>query len=239
MSGIDEKKIYNENWRQWESMKIHGPMSRHVRRLVFNACGSLSFSSVLDVGCGPGIFLAELHRRYPSARLAGVDISEEGVALARRNLPSAGFSVCDIARQTPAGSFDLITLVDVAEHIEDDCAAFKNLASICTGHIVIATLEGRMREFEKDIGHVRNYAPGELPGKLESAGFEVVRYLHWGWPTYSPLYRNLSAGIAADKNEMTPLRKFLGRIAYWVLGCNVPGKGDIIIVVGKRKTGNA
>jgi SAM-dependent methyltransferase len=235
VTGIDEKKLYDDNWQDWEAMKIHGPMSRHVRRLVMRECRRLTFASLLDVGCGPGVFLREVHGRFPSVRLAGVDISESGIDLARRNIPSALLSVCDVAHEVPQGTFDCITLVDVAEHIEDDRSAFASLARICTGHIIIATLEGRMREFEKDIGHVRNYAPGELPGKLEAAGFEVERYLHWGWPMYSPLYRNLSAGIAADKNEMTPLRKFLGYIAYWVLGCNVPGKGDIIIVVGRKK----
>jgi hypothetical protein len=55
---------------------------------------------------------------------------------------------------------------------------------------------------------------------------------------YSPVYRNISAGIAADKNSVTPVRKVLGYLAYWVLGCNVPQKGDMVIVVAQKRTEN-
>ena len=59
------------------------------------------------------------------------------------------------------------------------------------GHVVVVTLQGRMRRFEADIGHVRNYAPGELAEKMRGAGLEIDRSIAWGFPFYSPLYRDL------------------------------------------------
>lgn len=233
---MDEKKIYDENWRQWEDMKVHGPMSRHVRRLVFNAMKKIHLTSLLDVGCGPGIFLKEVVKKYPQCKLAGVDVSDTAVELAATNVPSASFSVTDVSVNVPHGMYDCITLLDVAEHIENDSEAFKNLAKACSGHIIISTLEGTMRPFEKNVGHVRNYKKNELPDKLKAAGFDVVTYKHWGWPMFSPLYRDASASIAADSKPLTPLRKFIGYIAYYVLGMCVPDFGDIIIVVGKKRT---
>ena len=47
-----------------------------------------------------------------------------------------------------------------------------------------------MRHFEMQIGHVRNYAPGELIPNIESNGFTVESVMEWGFPFYSPLYRN-------------------------------------------------
>jgi 2-polyprenyl-3-methyl-5-hydroxy-6-metoxy-1,4-benzoquinol methylase len=232
---MDEKKIYNENWRQWEDMKIHGPMSRHIRRMVFTAMKKTSVTSLLDVGCGPGIFLKEVAQKYPSCRLSGVDISDTAIELSKINVPQSFLSVMDVSLNVPSGLFDCIVLLDVAEHIEHDEAAFSNLASVCNGHIIVATLEGRMREFESNVGHVRNYKKNELPEKLKAAGFDIVTYSHWGWPTFSPLYRNLSGRIAADSKPLTPLRKVLGYIAYWGLGCCIPGIGDSIIVVGKKR----
>ncbi len=232
---MDEKKIYDAHWREWEDMKIHGPMSRHVRRLVLNACSRFSFKTLLDVGCGPGIFLRQAAAKYPACSFFGVDISDTAIELAKKNIPAATLWAADVVSKPPEGTYDCITLVDVAEHIEEDQQAFTNLAKACSGYIVIATLEGRMREFEKNVGHVRNYKKNELCDKLKGSGFDIVLYKHWGWPIYSPLYRNLSAGIAADSKPMTGLRKFLGYVAYWILGCGVPGIGDIIIVVGKIK----
>jgi 2-polyprenyl-3-methyl-5-hydroxy-6-metoxy-1,4-benzoquinol methylase len=233
---MDNKNIYDAKWREWEDMKIHGPMSRHVRRLVFNEMEKISVTSLLDVGCGPAIFVREVAKKYPTCKLCGVDVSDTAMELAKRNVPRASFALTDVSKEVPTGMYDCITLLDVAEHIENDSDAFKNLAKACNGHIIISTLEGRMRPFEKNVGHVRNYKRDELPNKLKAAGFDVVTYKHWGWPTFSPLYRDASASIAADSKPLTSLRKFLGYIAYWVLGCCVPGVGDIIIVVGKKRT---
>ena len=232
---MDNEAIYDLNWNDWQDFKEIGPMSRHARRLVFNEIKRLKFRTVLDVGCGPGIFLRELVGWYPEAVVSGVDVSGGGLEIARQKVPRGDFFKLDVTQSSPRGRYDLITLVDVAEHLERDLAAFKNLCPVCTGHMIILTLEGRMREFEPEVGHVRNYAPGELNNKLEQAGFEIVRYRHWGWPVYSPLYRNMSGPIAAHKTEMTPLRSLMGRLFYYVLMCNWPDKGDLITVVARPR----
>lgn len=49
--------------------------------------------SVLDVGCGTGRNLALIRRRYPRARLFGLDISREMLATAERKLTAPGLAV--------------------------------------------------------------------------------------------------------------------------------------------------
>ncbi len=227
----DNKTIYDINWDAWESMKRFGPMSRHTQRLMLKQCKGLDFSSILDIGCGPGIFLEKAAASFPGKRLAGIDISSAAVELARRRLPKGIFMEMDIAERAPQGSWDLVTMVDVAEHIEEDVRAFVNIKSICARYLLIVTLEGRMRDFEPEIGHVRNYGKGELKAKLERAGFSVVSYRHWGWPLYSPLYRDLSKGIDAHKTAMTAMRRFMATIAYMLLYCTWPGRGDLVVVL--------
>jgi trans-aconitate methyltransferase len=227
----DNKRIYDVNWDQWESMKRFGPMSRHTQRLVLRQCRGLDFSSVLDIGCGPGIFLERLDRTLPGKRLAGIDISSAAIGLARSRLPEGRFMEMDVTSNVPDGRWDLVTMIDVAEHIPDDSKAFSNILKLCNRYLIIVTLEGRMRDFESEIGHVRNYRRGELRSKLKNAGFSVLEYRHWGWPVYSPLYRDLSKGIDAHKTEMTGLRRFMARIAYAALFCSLPGHGDLVIVL--------
>lgn len=43
---------------------------------------------LLEVGCGTGYNLANLARRFPHARLTGLDLSEDMLGIARRNLRS-------------------------------------------------------------------------------------------------------------------------------------------------------
>lgn len=44
---------------------------------------------ILDIGSGVGDLLRELSHHFPTARLAGVDISQEGVDITRRKVPEA------------------------------------------------------------------------------------------------------------------------------------------------------
>ena len=56
-------------------------------RATFKALDKLPFipESILDVGCGSGHFTMHLAARYPNAKIAGVDISDEAIEIARGN----------------------------------------------------------------------------------------------------------------------------------------------------------
>jgi len=228
---MDNEQLYNLRWREWVTMKEIGPMSRIGRRLVFRELARLNYSSLLDVGCGPGVFLAEVSRRRPICTLGGVDISAEGIALAKSRNPKAGFQVIDITKKIPSGCFDVVTMLDVAEHISDDFGAFCNLRPACRKALVVMTLEGRMRQFEHEVGHVRNYRPGELPEKLERAGYSLSRYLHWGWPLFSPVYRDLSDSIGAHRHPASRRDRLMARLGFMVLSLSWPHVGDVTIAV--------
>lgn len=58
-------------------------------------------ASVLELGCGTGRNLALVARRYPQARLFGIDISAEMLKNAHRNAPGAMLSVGDATRLDP------------------------------------------------------------------------------------------------------------------------------------------
>lgn len=227
----DNRSIYNENWVEWENMKRYGPMSRHTQRLVRNVCKQITFSSLLDVGCGPGVFLSVMNKSFNNLKLGGTDISSIAIRLAKSKFPDAEFFEADISTVTIDGSWDLVTMIDVAEHIENDEAAFVNIHHFCRKYLLVVTLEGRMRPFEPQIGHVRNYKKGELQEKLVRSGYTIVKTINWGWPMYSPIYRNLSQTIDAHKKSMTLLRRIMTHLAYSVLAFNVPHKGDLVIVL--------
>lgn len=236
---------YDQAWdRQWDDMKKYGPMSRHIRRYIQKLIRPLRFRSVLDVGCGQGSLLQDLMHEFPGIEPHGVDISASGVEFARKRVPGGTFGVLDLVSQTTGRTYDLLVCSEVLEHIDDDRSAMKNLRRMCApgGHLVVTTVQGRMRKFEPEgVGHVRNYARGELVAKLREAGFEIVKSVSWGFPLYSPLYRNWleMTNAAGTEGEFGTGRKLLATALYYFFFLNLPVWGDEIFVLARAPEGSA
>jgi trans-aconitate 2-methyltransferase len=63
---------------------------------------------VVDLGCGPGNSTELLARRYPAARILGIDTSPAMLAGARERLPAVAFEHGDIADWSPEAPPQLI-----------------------------------------------------------------------------------------------------------------------------------
>lgn len=226
---------YDGVWKgAWDDMRRYGPMARHNRRLVRRMTGDLAPASILDIGCGEGSLLKTLAQAHPRARLAGAELAASALDLARRNLPEADLAVLDVERGALPRAFDLVVCSDVVEHIADDAAALRHMAAMTNpgGHLVVATLQGRMRAFEKGVGHVRNYAKGELAAKIASTGLVVDRVIEWGFPFFSPLYRDMLDMVDSRGTTGTygPARKFVCDLIYALFLLNSESHGDYIFV---------
>jgi S-adenosylmethionine-diacylgycerolhomoserine-N-methlytransferase len=66
--------------------------------------------TVLEVGCGTGRNLIAVARKYPTARLYGLDISEAMLVTARTKIEAAGLRGQIVLRQADATDFDAKTL---------------------------------------------------------------------------------------------------------------------------------
>jgi SAM-dependent methyltransferase len=230
---------YDKGWEiKWDDMKKYGPYSRHLRRLIANLIHPLVFETVLDVGCGQGSFLAELRAKFPNVRPTGLDISAKAIDLARSRVPEGKFHVHDLTQQPLNGRFDLVICSDVLEHIPDDLAAIRNLAWMTGKYLLVSAPQGIMRRFEAQMGHVRNYASGELACKLEQHGLRPMRIIEWGFPFYSPLYRNFLdlVGGRGAAGKFGPARKLISASLYTLFRLNSSRRGDEIIVLAEPKS---
>ena len=74
---------------------------------------------ILEVGCGVGGVCWRMSRRWPQAQIVGVDLSSRAVEMARAlfGSPTLRFQSGPLLRGTIDGTFDLIVLIDVYEHI--------------------------------------------------------------------------------------------------------------------------
>jgi SAM-dependent methyltransferase len=236
-SAAEARFNYDVAWQRWDDMKRFGPTSRHTRRLILNLIANLEFASVLDVGCGQGSPLEALAESRPGIELAGIDISVQAVELAKHRLPGATFSALDLTKGSLDRKFDLIVCSDVLEHIEDDVAALANMRKMASRWCVISTLQGRMRKFEREVGHVRNYRRGELTSKIEAAGFVIRRQLNWGFPFFSPLYRDILDRVpqGATTGHFGLRRRLLSNALYAIFYANATWVGDYVICLAETR----
>ena len=89
----------------------------------------LAGKSALDVGCGAGLLCEPLARL--GAGVTGVDAAEENIAAARAHAAGAGLAIDYRHGELGAlglGRFDLVTCLEVIEHVADKPAFLANLA---------------------------------------------------------------------------------------------------------------
>ncbi|GAB3225230.1 hypothetical protein GCM10027447_14450 [Glycomyces halotolerans] len=89
-------------------------------------------ASVLDVGTGPGVLLAELGRIRPDLALTGADISADMIDAAKRNLgEQAALHTADV-ESLPFGddTFDLVVSSLSSHHWDDPAAGAAEIARV-------------------------------------------------------------------------------------------------------------
>jgi SAM-dependent methyltransferase len=222
-------EFYDRGWGDgWDDMKLYGPTARHTRRFLFELMKGLSFNSMLDAGCGTGVLLQKLHEKYPHARLAGFEYSPEGLEFARRRLPGAEFSVLDLSRSSLEEKFDLVTCIDVLEHIPDDRAALRNLLAMTGGHLILSVPLGPLFKAEQErLGHVHGYSRRDLESKLREARFEILRVIRWGFPFYN-LHRRFANRMKGEAtlSGFNARKRLLSDLIYWLFFLNISPGGE-------------
>jgi len=96
------------------------------------------FINVLDIGCGEGYLLHQIHKRYPSASKYGMDITNGRTITTRKNVPSAIVLRADAIRLPFLDdSFDVVICSEVIEHILDYQSVINEIARVSRGRIII------------------------------------------------------------------------------------------------------
>jgi SAM-dependent methyltransferase len=175
---------------------------------------------ILDVGCGTGANL-ELLGKYGEAE--GVDVSEDALAFCRaRGLPNVRHGEAEKLPFDDA-AFDLVTGLDVVEHLDDDVAGLREMRRVLKpGGRALLFVPAFMFLWgvQDDVSHHRRrYTIPELRRALESAGFRVERATYANISFFAPILlgrvlMKLTGLRPASENNInvSALNGVLGRI---------------------------
>ena len=143
---------------------------------------------VLEIGAGIGNlsqFLAARRKSYTAS-----DIDEEHMARLRvrfTHRPNLSLVRCDLSSPEDFGPIraaaDTVICLNVLEHIKDDMTGLRNIHSALlpggTAIVLVPQDQAIYGTLDEVLGHFRRYSEPELREKMEAAGFQVDRVLHF------------------------------------------------------------
>lgn len=167
-----------------------GVMSRnnvayyYALRMLHYYFSDFSQLKVLDVGCGVGSL--SLYLAAQGADVTGIDVSKRAIRIATQAAQHNNFKNLQFKHQQlkdVTGTFDLIICTEVIEHIPNDSEFAKQLYSKLKpdGYLFLTTpLQsaplhrlGLLKQWDKEVGHIRRYTPQSITEPLQENGFTV------------------------------------------------------------------
>lgn len=181
--------------------------------------------AIIDVGCGGGILAESMARA--GAKVSGIDMAEDSLAVAKLHALEAGVDVhyqqstAEGYAAEHAGQFDIVTCMEMLEHVPEPMSVIQACADLAKpgGWLFFSTLNKSWKawalaivaaervlklvpqgthEFDKFI------RPSTLMSFIEQAGLEVVDTtgLH-----YNPLTESFKTGPGVDVNYIVIAKK--------------------------------
>lgn len=175
---------------------------------------------ILDIGCGTG---GNLKTLSSFGKAEGVDISREALDFCRaRGLENVREGAAETLPYA-GDSFDLVTALDVVEHLDDDVAGLREMRRVLRpGGRLLLFVPAFMFLWgvQDDISHHRRrYTLPELRRKLEQAGMKVERASYANITFFGPimvgrLFMRLTGLRPASENNInvSALNGFLERV---------------------------
>lgn len=182
---IDELSYQEINelisWGKERELKLYRfkqqdePLPRVRRTLGF--LKSVHFDNLLDVGSGRGVFLFPLMESFPGVSVTSVDILPRRVELLNclkrggiEQLTALEANICEAP--FPDKSFDVVTLLEVLEHIPEVEQAVREAVRLAKNYVVVTVPS----KADNNPEHIHLLTKQRLTELFAKAGCEQLRF---------------------------------------------------------------
>ena len=97
--------------------------------------------SLLDVGCGEGTLVQRWAQRIGDGRVVGIDLEEDSIQAGWRQHQAANLEYRVVAAQElpfAAGEFDMVSAIEVLEHLPEPERALAEMARCAERHLLVS-----------------------------------------------------------------------------------------------------
>jgi SAM-dependent methyltransferase len=200
---------------------------------------------MLEIGCGTGHVLAGL---LEFGEVVGVEVSDHlrSVAKARGLDVRKGALPHDVP--IPSGWADVVLLLDVLEHLDDDAAGLRAARDVLRpGGALVVTVPAYAwlwSGHDVVLGHRRRYVAGRLRALIEEAGYRVERLSYFNTVLFpavvaTRLYKRIRGDQRHDLHRPRPLVNDLLECVFALERHVVPTPGlpagTSLFVLGRRR----
>ena len=208
--------------RWWDPTSEFRPLHEinPLRLEWIDAIAHLAGKTMLDVGCGGGILAESAARR--GAAVTGIDLSERALKVAQLHLLESGLPVQyalaspEQYAQTHAGAFDVVTCMEMLEHVPDPGRTVAACAQLLKpgGHAFFSTINRNPKSYLFAIigaeyvlkllpKGTHDYARFIRPSELMAWGRDADRRpVEVEGMTYNPFTRTYRLGKDCDVNYL-------------------------------------
>ncbi len=161
-------------WMQWR----HHVLLRELKR------AHASVQNALEIGCGHGV-VREMVERDLNIPVDGCDLNQRALEMAKSG--KGRLLVYNIFDRDPAmlHKYDLVLLLDVIEHIDDDVAFLKtSLDHLKPGGLVAINVPAHMAfygKYDEVAGHKRRYNAADIESLFEKTKVKPLSIVSWGF----------------------------------------------------------
>ena len=141
---------------------------------------------IMEIGCSSGFLIKDLIKIYPESIIIGADVVKEPLYKLARELPGVPLIRFDLLKcPLPDRSIDVLIMLNVLEHIEDDIGALTKAYELLKpgGSMIIEVpaCPFLYDAYDSELQHFRRYSANELHYKLRQAGFTDIKKSHLGF----------------------------------------------------------